>query len=468
MNRVEKLELVRLLEEKERRLKYNRLKHYKPQKKQIMFHNATEPDVCLGAGNQLGKTFSAAHDIAYHMTGLYPDWWTGDRYKKPPMFWIGGKTIEVIRDSMQKLLLGDWAKEDDLGSGAIPRALLLNVVNRMGIKGAVDSFVVRHASGGESKATFKSYDTGREKWQAATLDAVYFDEEPPADIYSEGRTRTNKGQLGNKTRLTFTPLLGMTDVVRQFYQNPKINQRLIQFTILEAEHYTEEEKQTIIDGYPEHEREARANGIPILGSGRIFITPENKIKEPHIDLIPNHWALLNGLDFGWDHPQAAAQIAWDRDEDVIHVIRGRRGSKLKPSDQYQGVKSWAKDIPTAWPHDGLQHDKGSGQALRAQYAAAGFNMLKDHATHEAGGNGVEAGITEMYDRFETGRLLIDETITDFFEEFRLYHRKDGKIVKLQDDLICAIRYAIMMKRFAVSATELASTQEINFNFTSDF
>lgn len=468
MNRLEKIELIRLLEEKERRVRYNRLKYYKPQKKQVLFHNALEPDVCLGAGNQLGKTFSAAHDIAYHMTGLYPEWWEGDKYTKPPVFWVGGKTIEVIRDSMQKLLLGDWAKEDDLGAGAIPRHLLLNVVNRMGIKGAVDSFVVRHVSGGESKATFKSYDTGREKWQAATLDAVYFDEEPPADIYSEGRTRTNKGQLGNKTRLTFTPLLGMTDVVRQFYQSPKKNQRLIQFTILEAEHYTEEEKQTIIDGYPEHEREARANGIPILGSGRIFITPENKIKEPHIDLIPAHWALINGLDFGWDHPQAAAQIAWDRDEDVIHVVRGRRASKLKPSDQYQGVKSWAKDVPTAWPHDGLQHDKGSGLALRAQYASAGFTMLRDHATHEAGGNGVEAGITEMYDRFETGRLLVDETLTDFFEEYRLYHRKDGKIVKLQDDLICAIRYAIMMKRHAVSVSELTATQEINFNFMSDF
>ena len=122
-----------------------------------------------------------------------------------------------------------------------------------------------------------------------------FDEEPPADIYSEGRTRTNKGQLGNKTSLTFTPLLGMTEVVMQFYQNPKPNQRLIQFTILEAEHYTEEEKQAIIDSYPEHEREARANGIPILGSGRIFPVPEDDIKEDHIDVIPAHWRLINGL-----------------------------------------------------------------------------------------------------------------------------------------------------------------------------
>ena len=44
----------------------------------------------------------------------------------------------------------------------------------MGMKGAVDTFMVKHVSGGESKASFKSYDMGREKFQAATLDGIYF------------------------------------------------------------------------------------------------------------------------------------------------------------------------------------------------------------------------------------------------------------------------------------------------------
>lgn len=442
-----------LLRELERRKKYNKLEFYKPQVKQRQYHASTHPDTCLGAGNQLGKTFAASFDIAYHLTGLYPDWWEGDRYEKPVNFWVCGRTNEVVRDSLQKLLLGDWKDEGSLGSGSIPRHLILSTVKRLGTPGAVDSFTVKHVTGGISAAGLKSYDMGREKFQAATLDKVYFDEEPPADIYSEGRTRTNKGQLGNKTSLTFTPLLGMTEVVRQFYQDPKPHQKLIQFTIEEAEHYTDAEKKAIIDSYPEHEREARAKGIPILGEGRIFPVPEESIKEPHIPEIPRHWRRINGLDFGWDHPQAGVQIAYDADNDVIHVVRGVRQRKVTPGEFAQPIRAWGDWVPTSWPHDGYQHDKGSGKELADQYRDAGVNMLPDHATHENGGNGVEAGLMEMLARMRSGRLKVDETLSEWFEEFRLYHRKDGKVVKLQDDLISATRYAIMMVRFAQAEAE---------------
>lgn len=75
-------------------------------------------------------------------------------------------------------------------------------------------------------------------------------------------------------------------------------------------------------------------------------------------------------------------------------------------------------------------------------------MLDEHATHEQGGNGVEAGIMEMLERMQTGRLKVFRHLEDWMSEFRLYHRKDGKIVKERDDLMSATRYAIMMKRFA--------------------
>jgi hypothetical protein len=37
---------------------------------------------------------------------------------------------------------------------------------------------------------------------------------------------------------------------------------------------------------------------------------------------------------------------------------------------------------------------------------------------------------------------------DWWEEFRLYHRKDGRVVKEHDDLMAASRYALMSLRFA--------------------
>ena len=54
----------------------------------------------------------------------------------------------------------------------------------------------------------------------------------------------------------------------------------------------------------------------------------------------------------------------------------------------------------------------------------------------------------MNERMRSGRLRVSADLEEWFEEFRLYHRKDGKIVKLKDDLLCATRYAIMMLRFA--------------------
>ena len=53
---------------------------------------------------------------------------------------------------------------------------------------------------------------GRQKWQGETLDFVWFDEEPPFDIYMEGLTRTNASN--GIVWLTFTPLLGMSEGVQ--------------------------------------------------------------------------------------------------------------------------------------------------------------------------------------------------------------------------------------------------------------
>ena len=223
---------------------------------------------------------------------------------------------------------------------------------------------------------------------------------------------------------------------------------MVNMTIDDVEHYTDDEKEKIILSYPEHEREARAKGIPIMGSGRVFTVLEEKISEDARD-IPSHWPQINGLDFGWDHPQACVNIAWDRESDVIHITKGFRESKCTPVLAAASIKKWGDWIPTAWPHDGYQHDKGSGLQLAEQYREAGLNMLDKHCTHEEGGFGVEAGIMDMLDRMQTGRLKVFKDFIEWFEEYRMYHRLKGQIVKERDDLMAATRYAIMMIREAI-------------------
>lgn len=212
-------------------------------------------------------------------------------------------------------------------------------------------------------------------------------------------------------------------------------------------HLDAKTKKELWDSSPPHEREARAKGIPTLGSGKIFPIDENEIKCTPFQ-IPSHYLRLNGLDFGWDHPTGAVQIAIDPDADCIYVIKTHRKSQATPIIHAAAIKPWGDWVETAWPHDGLQHDKGSGEQLAVQYAAAGLKMLKQRATWEDGGNSVEAGLSEMLERMQTGRFKVFRNLDDWFDEFRLYHRKDGKVVKLRDDLMSATRYAIMMKRKA--------------------
>lgn len=433
--------------ERQRRLNTNRLKAYRPYTKQREFHKAgaTFRERLFMAGNQLGKTVAGAAEAAMHLTGRYPDWWEGHRFTKPVVMLAGSESYELTRDGIQRLMVGPPEREEDWGTGYIPADAILARTRRMGVSNALDSVTVRHASGGASSLGLKAYEQGRGKWQANTVDYVWFDEEPPSDVYFEGITRTNatKGLIA----VTFTPLMGMSDVVARYMMEDSEDRAVITMTIDDAEHYSPEERAKIIASYPAHEREARTKGIPSLGSGLIFpVIEEEIVVEPFA--IPAIWPQINGMDFGYDHPFGAANIAWDRDGDTIYVTKVFRKREATPVVHAAGIKPWGEWIPCAWPHDGLQHDKGSGEQLAKLYADQGLNMLPERATWEDGGNGVEAGIAEMLDRMQTGRWKVFSTCKEWLEERRLYHRKDGKIVKERDDVISASRYALMMLRHA--------------------
>jgi hypothetical protein len=54
-------------------------------------------------------------------------------------------------------------------------------------------------------------------------------------------------------------------------------------------------------------------------------------------------------------------------------------------------------------------------------------------------------ISRMLTRMQMGKLKVFKHLNDWFEEFRIYHRK---VVKEGDDLMAATRYGIMMLRFS--------------------
>jgi phage terminase large subunit-like protein len=164
------------------------------------------------------------------------------------------------------------------GTGAIPKDAIKEIKRASGgTPDLIETALIRYGGGGDiqaqtSRLTLKTYDQGRLRWQGETLDFVWFDEEPPEDIYTEGLTRTNA--TNGIVWITFTPLLGASEVVRRFLENKYPGTHVTTMTIDDAEHYTAEQRKMIVASYPVHQRKARAQGIPVLGSGAVFPVDE--------------------------------------------------------------------------------------------------------------------------------------------------------------------------------------------------
>lgn len=442
-----------LLEKREEILHYNKLDQYKPYKKQLEFHGCTARERLFEAGNQLGKTYAGGAEVSYHLTGLYPDWWKGRRFNSPVKIWVAGESGESTRDNPQRILFGEIG---DWGSGLIPKHLIGKNSLARGVSDLIDNCAVKHVSGKDSRVFFKSYGKGREKWQGETIHGVWFDEEPPPDVYSEGMTRTNK-YLGF-VMVTFTPLKGMSDVVMRFYKTEDVNRSITKMTIydvVDEEHgiYTAEQAEDIINSYPEYEREARAFGNPMLGSGRLFPISEEVIKVGEDYVVPARWPKIIGIDFGWgDHPTAAVKASWDKDSDRIVITDCYRRSERENFIEVHAAAIRAmggNKIPVAWPHDGNSAGRfKGGSTVMEMYRDAGLNMIQEHASFDTGGFALIPSIKRLFERMKTGRLKVFNHLSDWFEEFRMYHMKNGKVNDINDDLLSATRYLEMMLRYA--------------------
>jgi phage terminase large subunit-like protein len=169
------------------------------------------------AANRIGKTEAGAYETALHLTGLYPDWWTGKRFGRPIKAWACTETNKTVRDICQEKLLGPVNAQ---GQGMIPGDLIVHRTTKPGIAESVDTIYVRHTTGGISAVTLKSYQEGRESFVGAAIDFIHLDEEPDLPLYTEAlvRTMTCDGML----ILTMTPLLGISEVVLAYLPNGQL------------------------------------------------------------------------------------------------------------------------------------------------------------------------------------------------------------------------------------------------------
>ena len=470
-----KLELLR---EQKKRLRFNRIDQYDPYPYQQQFHETSKDSNqrLLMAANRIGKSFCGAAEMSYHLRGIYPDWWKGRRYDQPITAWAGGVSNETTRDIVQAELLGSPDDPDAFGSGAIPKNYIIKTERKPGVPNAKSVALIRHVSGGNSSLHFKAYEMGVEKWQGRSVDVVWLDEEPSRDIYSQAVTRTldRRGMV----YMTFTPEAGMTETVAAFMNRIQAGQSLVNATWDDASekiksmkgqqgHLSEVVMEQILSAYSPHEREMRRYGRPSIGSGLIFPVDEEKIIIDPVE-IKDHWPRIAAIDFGWDHPTAVVWCAVDRDEDVFYVYDCHRESKASPSIHAQAIRSRPHFIPIAYPHDGNRRDSMGNPGLADQYRNLGCNFLLQHFSNppalgeNKGSNSIEEGLMAMLQSMEAGNFKVFSTLSSWFEEFRMYHRKGGKVVPFRDDLMSATRYAFQSQRFAVSGSDPAWTQDITY------
>ena len=447
--------------------KYNSLAFYDPYEYQKKFHNALGLDTdrpafqkALMAANRVGKSFSAAKEIAIHATGLYPEWWMGMKYSHSVQIICAGVTNDTTKNIIQKELLGDPDDPRSLGTGALPKDCILETVRKPGVPNACQAITVKHKRG-VSKILLMAYEQDWKKFMGVSADVVWGDEEPPIEVWSQFlRMTTDKED--SILMLTFTPEEGVTQVVDQFMNHLKQGQFLVNATWDDAPHLTPDKKKQILSALPEWQRDMRSKGVPLMGSGLVWPVSEEDLKTDPVT-IETWWPRICAVDFGVDHPFAAVWLAWDRDLDIVYLYDSYRRTRATISENASEIRKRDQWIPVMWPHDGNQEDPKSARSLADLYRMEGVNMWYESFTNppssgqKKGDLGVEAGLAHIWERMKSGRFKVFSDQREWFEEFRMYHRKDGKVVPLKDDLMAATRYAIQSLRNARTGSMAYST-----------
>jgi len=450
-----------------------------PNAKQIAFICSLAFEVMLSGLNQGGKSTALLLDIVIHSTGLYDlfPWYKGPRYPdglKGLNFMLGGETAETTRDLLCDKLLGRMGER---GSGLIPSWCIDEkdiILKTGGVRGQVDYFSIQHFDSNghpDFKTWFKvfAYSKGWERAQGYTIHRVYIDEEPPFEVYTELSARLNATQ--GVMKISETPLKGYTELYQHFKECKDRRQRdIIVYTVDDADHQTEEWKQSIRDKYRgSHMERTRAYGEPTYGSGIIFPFDMEEVTIPPRQ-VPDTWKTIIGMDF--PHTTngvfGAVKLAISPDKDEVWIVSEYKNTDLKgesiPTHSAQhghAVKKMGGDkTKCAWPHDaGRAHD---GQKLKDIYAGYGLDMCHEAAyalRPKTGGgyqktNSVDYIIQGIFDLLSDRKLKIFDTCEKILREFRTYRAEGDKPVKGQDDhLMDALFKGWMMMRFAKSPGE---------------
>lgn len=475
--RAEREYIAAAIIEMQRRLKEERLRYYEPHTKQEDFHRSTMRNRWLFGGNRTGKTVGGGVEAVWRARGNHPY----KKINKPTRGWVVSLTNEVQRDVAQKEILRwlnpKWIKDIHVRQGKKddPENAIL------------DFIVIESECGGSSIIGFKSCDQGRAKFQGTSQDWIWFDEEPPKDIYDECKMRVidTRGDIWG----TMTPLQGLTWVYDSIYLN-EINDPNVKYWLMEwadNPHLSRDEIAQLEATMTEEEREARQYGKFIALSGLVY-------KEFHEDIhvidpfdVPTGWYDNISIDPGLDAPLSCHFYACDGDGNV-YVIAEHYKSGYDVEWHSRQIKAIADQLK--WPRTrsgklGTLIDSAANQkTLAAEKSVA--ELFFDHGIlcNTSVDKDVWTGIqrvkkflklreNQQVDVWPKGKpkLFIFRTCPMMIKEIKSYRWKPATDqndapeapIKKKDHAMDELRYYIMSKPepFSQEAPPLTGTYHVN-------
>lgn len=314
MRERELIESIRRLDAKIARVKKkNRLAHYnrgdKVHEKQLAFHRCQKRNRWVFGGNRSGKTECGAAEAVWMARGNHPY----RENRENVSGWVVSLTREVQREVAQSKLLDylnpDWIVNVVMVSGSASNC-------RGGI---IDYIAIRNVFGGISKIGFKSCEMGREKFQGASLDFVWFDEEPPEDIYDECRMRVldKKGDVFG----TMTPLKGMTFVHDRIYRNADNDDENWHISMEWADNpfLDQSEAERIGRTMSGAELDSRRYGRFSADKGLVYPEFDDAVHVIEPFDVPSEWQDRMSIDPGLNNPLSCHWYAVDGDGNVFVV-----------------------------------------------------------------------------------------------------------------------------------------------------
>ena len=458
------LQLQELVIETADDMRYHQLKYFRPFEHQLRFFEtgASERRGILAA-NRIGKTVSTCYETACHLTGQYPEWWTGYRFTKPITCMVAGEGWSQVALVLQNELLGtqDVKITDNLGTGVIPRDCI--VVDTMRNDGANCIGVeIRHVSGSNSYLLFANYTQEVRQLQGFKLNLAVFDEQPPDDFFSEIVTRTATTQ--GKVLCSFTPLKGLNGLVSKFW-NKEEGYEFIRVSWDDCPEYDpwgqpfllKETRRQLERDYLPHEREARIAGKPVMGKGAVFQIREWPLYQTgdyDFTRMPNIQRVI-ALDLGLVNDKTVISLMyWDPYERTafLHKQICVQGIEEAVPSQYINhlLRPEVFGTPIVLPADANTAGRYtmSSNSIRELFESYELNVYHKAIMNPPDQEGrvtnhKSYGINQMRQMLEVGSLMVNQNCTQFISDAQNYYVDSQGRFSDPDDTIDSCRYALL-------------------------